>query len=333
MARTPKPWYRKDRQAWFVTIDGTRHNLGRNRKAAFQRFHELMAQPRSQRQLPSETVIAVIDAFLEWTQKHRAKATYEWYLERCQWFIKTIDVSLTVSQLKPFHVQEWVDSHPSWSDGHTRGCIIAVQRPLRWALKMGLIDKNPLEFVEKPQGGHREEVITQEECNAIIALVRDEQFRDLLTVAWETGARPQELLRVEARHVDLANSRWIFPADEAKGRKRARVVYLSDEATAITRRLVLKHANGPIFRNRAGRPWTPYAVSCRFERLKRKLGKKYCLYLFRHSFATHMLESGMDALTVSVLMGHADTTMLSRVYQHLSHNPQKLLNQIRKAAG
>ena len=27
MPRQPRPWYRKDRDAWFVTIDGTRHNL------------------------------------------------------------------------------------------------------------------------------------------------------------------------------------------------------------------------------------------------------------------------------------------------------------------
>lgn len=41
MARSPKPWYRRERKAWFVTIDGKRHNLGPDRKAAFKRFHEL----------------------------------------------------------------------------------------------------------------------------------------------------------------------------------------------------------------------------------------------------------------------------------------------------
>ena len=46
MARTSKPWWRKDRQAWFVTIDGERFNLGRYRKAAFRRFHELMGRPK-----------------------------------------------------------------------------------------------------------------------------------------------------------------------------------------------------------------------------------------------------------------------------------------------
>ena len=59
MARAPKPWFRKDRKAWFVTIDGQRHNLGRNRKTAFQQFHELMARPKK-RAVDSRSVAAVI---------------------------------------------------------------------------------------------------------------------------------------------------------------------------------------------------------------------------------------------------------------------------------
>ena len=47
MARSAKPWYRKDRKAWFVTIDGTRHNLGSDRTEAFRQFHTLMREPKN----------------------------------------------------------------------------------------------------------------------------------------------------------------------------------------------------------------------------------------------------------------------------------------------
>jgi integrase len=330
MARTPKPWYWKDRKSWFVTIGGQRHNLGPDRKDALQLFHQLMTQP-VRPAVPGETVTALIDAFLEWTHKHRAQRTYEWYLQRCQWFIESIP-SLTVAQLKPFHVQQWLDAHPSWSDGHRRGCIISVQRAFRWALKMGYIDTNPVAYIEKPQGGRRDRVISPTEYDSILSLIRDNRFRDLVTTAWETGARPQELRRVERRHVDLRHSRWVFPQEEAKGKQRVRIVYLSDIALSITQRLMLQHGEGPLFRNTAGRPWTVFAVNCRFERIKKHTEVKYCLYNFRHSFATRMLEHGLDALTVSVLLGHSDTSMLGRVYQHLSHNPEHLVEQIRKAS-
>ncbi len=46
MARRPTPWFRKDRNAWFVTIDGVRHNLGPTKQEAFDQFYAMMAQPR-----------------------------------------------------------------------------------------------------------------------------------------------------------------------------------------------------------------------------------------------------------------------------------------------
>jgi|GEM_PF-3375165 hypothetical protein len=78
MARNSKPWYRRDRTAWFATIDGKRHNLGRDRKSAYQQFHELMARPQK-RVVNTESVAGVFDAFLDWAKQHRALRTYEWY--------------------------------------------------------------------------------------------------------------------------------------------------------------------------------------------------------------------------------------------------------------
>ena len=59
----------------------------------------------------------------------------------------------------------------------------------------------------------------------------------------------------------------------------------------------------------------------------------YSLYALRHSWATHALERGVNALTVAVLMGHSDPSMLAKVYQHLSLNPEHLRSQLEKAVG
>lgn len=332
MARTPKPWYRKDRQSWCVTINGTRHNLGPDREQAHQRFHELMARAPTEAPAAGDTVLATMDLFLDWTKKHRAVRTFQRYQQQCQSFADMLPSGLKVSQLKPFHVQQWLDAHPNWNDGNRRGHIVAIQRAFRWATKMGYIERMPLEAIEKPRPGKRDEIITVEEYRAIRQSVRDEAFSDLLQIAWITGCRPQEAWGVTASHVDLAHARWVFQPKEAKVKTRPRIVYLPDEALAITKRRLDLHGDGHLFRNTKGRPWTGYSVNCRFSRLKKKLGRKYCLYLFRHSFATRLLEAGVDALTVAILLGHANPAMLSTTYQHLGLNGAFLLDQARKAS-
>ena len=54
---------------------------------------------------------------------------------------------------------------------------------------------------------------------------------------------------------------------------------------------------------------------------------RYSLYALRHVWAMRALESGLDVLTVAILMGHSDPSTLARVYQHLSHSPEHLLAQ------
>ena len=111
-------------------------------------------------------------------------------------------------------------------------------------------------------------------------------------------------------------------------------MYLTDKALAITQRLVLKNPTGPLLLNTDGGQWTGEAVNCRFQRIRDKIGVKYSLYALRHSFCTFALEAGqLDAVTVSMLMGHRDTTMISRHYSHLGQRTEYMRQAASKAKG
>jgi len=369
MKKFPKPWFRPKRGVWFVTLGGKQHNLGPDRDAAFQAYHEIMGQPKK-RAAPTGSVVALIDLFLEHVQKNQARETYLWYQSRLEKFARRYP-DLLVSQLKKFHVQQWIDSYEV-AGGTKRNYARSILRCMKWCEEEELIDKSPLCHFKKPAGGKREKVISQDEYELILSLVRNDSFRDLLIVTWDTGCRPQESLIVEARHVDLRNCRWRFPESESKGKKHERVVYLTDIAMEITQRLMLKHPEGPLFRNSEGLPWTTDAVNCAFIALQTRLGKrkqeipkekrrrvpaadkanhekavaerrkkrnaearglgeKYCLYHFRHSWMNRLLTAGVDSLTVAILAGHVDTSTLAKTYQHLSQNPKFLLDQAKRA--
>lgn len=335
MSHFPKPFYRESRGLWYVQINGKQINLGPAKDDAYTRYHELMAKPKDAPLVPTPTrgplVVVLIDEFLEWCKKHRSPDTYRWYKDRLNAFCRSIPVDLSVDDFKPFHVQKWVDAQSDLASGSRRNLIAAVKRAMRWAEEQGYVDRSPVAHMKKPGCGRKEQVVSPEEFQKILGGVKDEAFRDLLNVTWETGARPQETLRVEARHVDFPNARWVFPASEAKGGKVPRIVYLTPSALEITTRLAERRPTGPLFCNTDGFPWTPDATNCRFQTIKRKLGIKYSLYSFRHTWINRMLMGGVDALTVAVLAGHSDPSMLANHYAHLSQSPAFLGEQARRA--
>jgi integrase len=335
MARFRKPFFRPARGLWYVWHGGKQINLGSEKVAAFTAFHDLKSKPELQPVTASEAanlIIVIVDQFLDWCEKNRAPDTYRWYKDRINSFCLTIDPTLTVEQLKPHHVQKWVDSQPTLAAGSRRNLITAVKRAMKWSEEQGYIVRSPLAYMKKPSSGRKEQVVTAIEYQALLARTSDSQFKDLLNVTWETGCRPQESLRVEARHIDFAGGRWVFPASESKGKRTPRVVYLTPKALEITRRLAEKHPQGPIFRNTDGVPWTPYATNCRFKRAKKKVGVKVSLYALRHTWINRMLLNGVDAFTVATLAGHSDPSMLAKHYAHLSQAPGYLAQQAMRAA-
>lgn len=336
MPHYPKPYFRPARSRWYVQIDGHEHTLAAEKEAAFRAYHALMQQRGTAAVAPrpaERLVVVVIDEFLDWCQKHRSADTYRWYKDRLNSFCKSVAADLAVDRLKPHHVRKWVDNYPvALADGSRRNLIAAVKRAMKWAEEQGYVDRSPVAHLKKPGCGRKESVVSPVEYQALLDRTADQEFKDLLTVRWEIGCRPQESLRVEARHVDVPGERWVFPASEAKGKKTPRVIYLTPVALAITKRLMDKHPSGPLFRNMAGVPWTTDATNCRFCRIKKQKGVRYSLYALRHTWINRMLLSGVDAFTVATLAGHSDPSMLMKHYAHLSQAPDFLRQQTRRVS-
>ena len=387
MAHFPKPFFKKSRKSWYVEINRRQIKLGPNRDEAFRQYHQIMQQPAEVVSASPESLVTIIDAFLDWTDRNRSPDTYEWYRYRLQRFVDRYP-EMKVSALKPFHVEEWVDQYDI-AKTTRRNYFRSIKRCLAWAKKQGRIDKNPLEGMDIPGAERREVYITPEEFETLLTHAPDPRFRDLLITTYQTGCRPQESLRVIGGYVDQKNARWVFPSTKSKGKKSPRIIYLNDTAMEISNRLLDEFPESELFRNAAGRPWSTEAVNCAFDRVQVRIGKemlkkenrgpsereiakfiktlkptktvkgvkrekrpaelrceakrklterkakqvapRYSLYALRHSWATNALKRGIDPLTVALLMGHKDPSMLARVYQHLSHSPDHMREQARKA--
>ena len=220
----------------------------------------------------SPQIVVLADKFLDWVQRERSADTFEWYRYPLERFAKKFP-DLQSGELKPLHVQEWLNEYPDLSRTSRRNYVRSVKTCLNWAVQQGYIERNLIDKMPVPNAEHREITILADEFERMLAAIPDLAFRDLVTVTWETGCRPQESLRVEARHVDLKRKRWMFPKSEAKGKRQPRIVYLTDAAYEITVRRLKEFPSGLLFRNSDEAPRTTEAVNCACGRLQTRMGK------------------------------------------------------------
>ena len=319
MARPVKPWYRKQNKTWYVELNGKQHNLGKDKKQAEKRFHELMVErdkSEAERARTPDSFLAceIADKFIGWCSNHRAKRTTEDYQEHLESFFKWLPGGkfMGAMELKPYHVIEYMDSHDNWGSSRKRQAAGAVQRAFKWAVSVGLLDHHACTSIPKPKGERREHPMTEEEYKIIIEH-SDECFGDVVTFAWETGARPHEIRTMRPKYV--RSDRVEFPPKMAKGKKRYRVIHMNSLAQEIVQRR-LKNNSEFVFTNSKGGAWTEYSFNNRLARLKKHVGRKVCLYCSRHGFTEKMLDKGVDHLTVAALLGHTNGQMIATVYSH-----------------
>jgi integrase/recombinase XerD len=165
-------------------------------------------------------------------------------------------------------------------------------------------------------------VLSPEEVARLLAAAAPPRDRALLQVAYGCGLRLSELTHLQVTDIDSA--RMVIHVRQGKGRKDRLVplsVRLLEELRAYWRACRPRPwlFPGP----KPDRPLTGSAVQRRFGRLVRQVGltKRCSMHTLRHSYATHLLEAGVDLLTLKALLGH---TSLQTTARYLHVNSQRL---------
>jgi integrase len=261
-------WWRRQTACYYVQVDGVQKRLSPDLDEAWKIYHELMSGEAAARETPAPSgrndkgplVLDVLESFLGWVEKNKAPLTFRAYRQRLQHFIDSLkvrgDLGLAAASLRPIHVTRVLTGDVSWSDTSRNDIVSTCQRAFRWAARQGLVEINPLVGMEKPGRRDRELAVSPAQYAEIMGVVDDPNLRDLLSFAWESGVRPQEIVRIEARFVRLDERRIVFPVSESKGRRSARVVYLTPEGEAVLKPLMDRRPAGVVFRSARGAPGT-----------------------------------------------------------------------------
>ena len=187
----------------------------------------------------------------------------------------------------------------------------------------GIIQLNPLARVPNPwKIRAHERPMTEEEYLLIMADRKlNDRFKEVLEIMWRTGARPGEVAKLAARHLNApGRSPGSSPPSTRPGRRPDSSVRSSSPPDLMDR--LRKYAEvrpkGPLLRNRAGKPWTQDLISDTFGRVKRRLGlpPDCVIYMARHGFITRLVESGAPLAHVAKLAGHTHPETVMQHYYH-----------------
>lgn len=143
-------------------------------------------------------------------------------------------------------------------------------------------------------------------------------LRQLVRAALLTGARFGELASLHAKDVNLDTAQVYFvPAKSG----RSRYVPLNNEGFALFEEMVAgKTGELLLFTKASGDPWgknhhaRPLLDACNVAKVKPAIS----FHELRHTYASHLAQAGVDLLTISKLLGHADTRITSKHYAHLA---------------
>ncbi len=225
---------------------------------------------------------------------------------------------------------------------------------MRWAVKHGILTKNPLPEMDRPPAVSRAGtcVVTDALHELLIKraeMRRKKGFKNYLIALYETGARPSEISCLTADHFKKTKNYacWVIePNDPAQGsnklayRGKRRVIFLTGRLRELVEQLNAQHPTGPIFPNEHGTAFNLSALESRLQTMKKSLNREadrkgvarpfppgVSLYGYRHRFVTDWLEAGKPVGHLAELLG-TSITMVQKHYSHLTDRSESLSRQL-----
>lgn len=207
--------------------------------------------------------------------------------------------------------------------------LISLRGWFRFLVREGQLTLNPAQEVDLPKGVRKlPDFLSVSEVDRILSLpigTTPEELRNrtMIEVLYATGLRVSELVSLTTHDIDLERG---FLKTFGKGSKerlvplgRSAMKFLRDYFTKSRYELTKGRDIAALFPTRRGRKMTRQMFWGILSRQARRAGitRRVSPHMFRHSFATHLLERGADLRAVQMMLGHSDIST-TQIYTHLN---------------
>jgi integrase/recombinase XerC len=230
-------------------------------------------------------------------------------------------------EVKPGDIRSWI--------GERRGKKIktsSIKKDLAvlksfydYCLEEDLLQENPASKVEPPRLGERPPLSLD---RSELALLREEtrtclRERAIVEVLYDTGARGGELCSAKKEDVDMDGR--LITIWKGKGMKARIIPFTAECAERLKFYLASRQDDSPyLFVNKLGKPLGMDALDRYFRDISRRLGFRVWPHRLRHTFATYLVEKGMEMEKIQTLMGHKRIST-TQIYARLSPRARKNL--------
>ena len=184
-----------------------------------------------------------------------------------------------------------------------------------------------VDFIQRPRREKRlPNVLSKKEIKAILEAPTNLKHRAMISLIYACGLRRSELLNLTLK--DIHSDRNLLFIRQSKG-KKDRVVPISMKLIAMLRDYykAFKPKTWLFEGQLAGEKYSERSIQIVLNQSvsKAKINKQVSLHWLRHSYATHLLESGTDLRYIQELLGHS-SSKTTEIYTHVS---TRNLQQIR----
>lgn len=149
-------------------------------------------------------------------------------------------------------------------------------------------------------------VLSRKEIDRILSCIRNTKHRIMIALSYGSGLRVSEIVNLKVKDMDL--SEMTIHLKQAKGKKDRLTILPTKLLKDIKNLTYGKKINDYVFESERGGKLTTRTAQKVFNNASKKANvkKPATFHSLRHSFATHLLENGVDVRYVQELLGHAN---------------------------
>ncbi len=147
-------------------------------------------------------------------------------------------------------------------------------------------------------------VLSREEIKNIIEVIKNKKHKLIISLAYGAGLRISEVVNLKVKDVNLEE--LTIHLKDAKGKKDRITIFPEKIKNDLQNLIASKNPDNYLFESERGGKLTERTIQKVFENALQgtEIHKDATFHSLRHSFATHLLENGVDVRYVQELLGH-----------------------------